>query len=860
MIGEVMNRHELWCLCVIPLWCLALVCGCGAKKEPQSANITQTAQQAQTLVPKEQDSPSAEDWPRQITKGGNRLTYYQPQIDSWKDYRQLGGRVAVVLTSAGGESVTGMIILQAQTDTVMEDRTVVIHDIRVTDAFFPSLDEPTQQKMRSLSEDLLPKEAVPISLDRMLAAMEDQAPSSNTPALQSVAPKIFVSIVPAILLLVDGSAVKAPIPQTSMEIVVNANWDLFFDSGIGSFYLAQPPLWLQSSTLDGPWVLATSLPPDMAKLPEDWAEAKKSIPLNLPPNAAAPRVFYSDGAAELIAFDGEPKWAPIPGTNLAYASNTDSDFFIDNSTNRFYYLSSGRWFSSLQRTGPWTFASDRLPTDFAKIPTDSPAADILPSVPGTDAARDAVMMAQIPTLAVVNKADAAAAVKVAYQGEPQFKPIEATRLSYAINTDSKVIKVGDLYYLCFQGVWFMSRSANGPWETATTVPAAIYQIPPSSPVYNVTYVRIYETTSQTVTCGYTSGYTGTFVLGLAVGATIAYGTGYRYPPYVYYPPRPYPVPYYVGYPRTYGVGVHYNYYSGGYYAQRSVYGPYGTASRAAWYNPSTGFYGRAATVQTVAGGATIGQAYNPWTGTYAATRQGSNAYSQWGSSVAIRGDQWAQAAHRSTINGTVAGIRTSEGAGFVGGVGRGGSGFVARDKDNNVYAGKDGNVYKKDPGGNWQKYGNAGWSGVNPPTTQYKTARAPTKQSATPERPTTQLAKTSAAGTLPSAPLRNTPAVSAQTRPSAVSGGSSSRPSQVPAAAATLPSVSAPSRGTPQARPSVSQQPTAAANPISQLDRDAAARQRGTQQAQQYQRNRQNIAAGPGTGTQGAARARGLSR
>ena len=185
--------------------------------------------------------------------------------------------------------------------------------------------------------------------------------------------------------------------------------------------------------------------------------------------------------------------------------------------------------------------------------------------------------------------------------QPQFKPIETTQLSYAVNTDSKVIKVGDLYYLCFQGVWFMSRSANGPWETAATVPASIYQIPPSSPVYNVTYVKIYESTPQTVTCGYTSGYTGTFILGLAVGAAIAYGTGYPYPPYVYYPPRPYPVPYYVGYPRTYGVGVHYNYYSGGYYAQKSVYGPYGTASRSAWYNPSTGFYGRAATVQTRCG-------------------------------------------------------------------------------------------------------------------------------------------------------------------------------------------------------------------------------------------------------------------
>lgn len=55
-------------------------------------------------------------------------------------------------------------------------------------------------------------------------------------------------------------------------------------------------------------------------------------------------------------------------------------------------------------------------------------------------------------------------------------------------------------------------------------------------MYNVTYVKVYESTPTTVTCGYTAGYMGTFVLGMAVGAAIAYGTGYRYPPYVYWGP------------------------------------------------------------------------------------------------------------------------------------------------------------------------------------------------------------------------------------------------------------------------------------------------------------------------------------
>lgn len=33
----------------------------------------------------------AEDigWPREKTQNGARIVYYQPQIDSWKDYRML---------------------------------------------------------------------------------------------------------------------------------------------------------------------------------------------------------------------------------------------------------------------------------------------------------------------------------------------------------------------------------------------------------------------------------------------------------------------------------------------------------------------------------------------------------------------------------------------------------------------------------------------------------------------------------------------------------------------------------------------------------------------------------------------------
>ena len=109
------------------------------------------------------------------------------------------------------------------------------------------------------------------------------------------------------------------------------------------------------------------------------------------------------------------------------------------------------------------------------------------SVPGTPEAKDAVLLAQIPTTVEINPT-AAAAVKVAYNSEPAFEPFPGTAMSQASNTPANVIKVRQRYYLCSQGVWFDSALPAGPWQTTVVVRQVIYTIPPNSPVYNVVYV------------------------------------------------------------------------------------------------------------------------------------------------------------------------------------------------------------------------------------------------------------------------------------------------------------------------------------------------------------------------------------
>ena len=50
---------------------------------------------------------------------------------------------------------------------------------------------------------------------------------------------------------------------------------------------------------------------------------------------------------------------------------------------------SGRWFSASSLNGPWTFATTRLPPDFARIPASGPRGFVLASVPGTAQAQEA---------------------------------------------------------------------------------------------------------------------------------------------------------------------------------------------------------------------------------------------------------------------------------------------------------------------------------------------------------------------------------------------------------------------------------------------------------------------------------------
>jgi hypothetical protein len=658
--------------------------------------------------------PVDEGWPRQTIKDGATLVTYQPQVDEWKDFKTLTFRMAFRLTPKGGKPTVGALSIEALTDVDNDTHQVVIHDLKVQHTNFPSLDEAATTQMDQLVRGFLPP-VVTVSLERIAAATPKKE-TVPTAQLKNDPPLIFVSYKPAILLDFDGEPVFVPNPKTTLDFVLNTSWRVFRDKTDSQYYFLAGEQWLTSANIKGPWSAATKLPADMDTAAKDefFADLKNFVPMK-PAKAGAivPAVFYSTSPAEVILFDGQPAYKAIPGTQLSYASNTVSYVFNDTKMNRVYYLAQGRWFSSNSLDGPWTFATAALPEDFANIPESSPASQVLASVPGSEEAKDSVLMAQIPTVATVDPQAAAAAAKVTYDGEPKFEAVAGTSMQYATNTMEKVIKLGDVYYLCLQGVWFLSTTPQGPWQTAPSVPPEIYTIPPSSPIYNVTYVNQTTLPTGEVESSYTAGYVGAFAIGVGVGAVIVGGTGYYYPPYVGYYPGYYGYPYYYAAPYTYGAAAYYNSATGRYGVSQVAYGPYGAASRSASYNPYTGTATRSASVATPYGRASAGQAYNPYTGAYGATRQGSNAYSQWGSSVVSKNGRSAYTQHYSDSRGTVGSIQGSNGGAAVGGVGRNGnSAFAGKTAGGDVYAGRDGNVYRN-TGSGWQKYDNGNWNSAN---------------------------------------------------------------------------------------------------------------------------------------------------
>jgi hypothetical protein len=645
----------------------------------------------------ETDNP----WPREIQTKKGTVVMYQPQSDSLEG-NIVAGRAALAIELKDSEApVFGVVWFDARLDTDREERIATLVDITVTRTHFPDQDEALADQLKTLLETEIPKWGVTISLDRLLASLEFREQQIRTAnQISTDAPVILFESGPAVLITIDGEPRLKQEEGSKLMRVINTPFTILLDGK--TYYLnADATTWYSASDLKGSWAVAAAVPREVAALAppaeeedgdEEGADEEPGPP---------PKIIVATEPTELISSTDSPEYTPISGTELLYMSNTDSDVFLHLSNQQHYVLLAGRWYSANSMSGPWVYVvGEELPDDFAAIPEDSQMGTVLYAVPGTDLANEAVLDAQIPQTATIERDKAS--LDVEYDGKPEFETIEETSMSYAKNSPTPVIRTGTSYYAVDDAVWFVSSNATGPWVVATSVPDVIYTIPPTSSMYYVTYVKIYDYTPEVVYVGYSPGYTGTYVY----NTTVVYGTGYYYPYWYgsYYYPRP----------STWGFHVRYNPYTGWNFGLSYSNGPFTFyIGRGSWYRG--GFWGPARYR-----GYRHGYRHGYRRGARAGYRAGYRAGQRNSGKQNMYNNQRNKA--RSTQQSQVRNRASAA---------------PSTGRANNVYSDRDGNVHRRNDQGGWEQKTKSGWEGSNQ-RNQAQTSQRPTSQPSTqPSKPTT---------------------------------------------------------------------------------------------------------------------------
>ncbi|MFT3704014.1 MAG: hypothetical protein QM802_16730 [Agriterribacter sp.] len=493
---------------------------------------------------------SQNQWPKTFTTSqGKIVKVYQWQSESYSNGTLQANAAISVLADGKDEPVFGMIWFNA--DAVTNGQQVDINAVTVNAVKLPN--ENNEDELAGLQNDIGQAMSgwnlsIPLSdINGSLQSNQEQTKLAS--AINNNPPKIIYSNKPSLLVVIDGAPKFQTNSKWNVQTVVNTPF-IIIKNNSNSFYLYGGKHWYMAPSVTGPYNLTTNVPSNLENIQEDIVQANKDNNAQQEQNDySISNIIISTEPAELLQSNGEPNFTSIQGTNLLYVKNSDNDIFMDVNSQQYYVLLSGRWYRSSALDGNWQYINaDKLPSDFAKIPEGSPKDNVLASVAGTEAADDAVMNAQVPQTAKVDRRNATANIQ--YDGNPQFDDIDGTDMAYAVNTSGYVIRWRGSYYAVDNGVWFQSYSPMGPWTVSVERPYAVAYIPARYPVYAMKYVYVYDVTPDYVYMGYTPGYLNTFVY----GPTVVYGTGYYYRPWYgnYYYARPY----------TWGFNMHYNPWSG----------------------------------------------------------------------------------------------------------------------------------------------------------------------------------------------------------------------------------------------------------------------------------------------------------
>jgi hypothetical protein len=641
-------------------------------------------------------------WPLEIeSKESIITTLYQPQLESFQN-NDLEGRMAVTIKVPEEEMIFGALWFRARLETDLDNRTVLLEKMEIIKTHFPDIAD--DEKISNFSE-LLSAEIeswnLEMSLDRILASLDEvENLEELSHQINNDPPEIYFRNTPAILMMIDGDPILSKDEGSGLEYVVNTPFFIVQDPKKKEFYIHGGPFWYSSTEITEGWEEIKKVPSKIEKFAKESIDDPELDSISQS-YTKAPELIMVTKPAELILVDGGIDYQAIEETSLLYVSNSESDIIMDINSQNHYVLLAGRWYYSKSlQDGDWTFREpDELPEDFARIPENSDMVSVRASIPGTDEAQTTLLEQSIPQTATIDRKEAS--VEVEYDGEPQFEKIEGTEMSYAVNTDKSVLLIGGLYYCIDDAVWFISDKPTGPWDICVERPDEVDDLPPESPVYNVKYTYIYESTPEVVYVGYLPGYTHCYVY----NGVVVYGTGYYYNPWymsVYYPR-----------PVTWGFGVHYNPWTGWGF---SVGFSYGWCS---WrFHPYGGAY------------------WGP-RGYHSGYRHGYHHGYQRGYGHGYRAGYAAgqRNSNRNVYNNRSSGVKQSANRRNPQASNNINNRSRPSNQPNNMYTDKSGNVYQRNQNGNYENRSNRqAQQGQRPSSGQHPSTR---QQPSTSQRPST---------------------------------------------------------------------------------------------------------------------------
>ena len=558
---------------------------------------------ASTTYCHSQGNPST--WPRDIQTPQGLVVLYQPQPQELNGNKLSGTAAFSVVPEGKKDPVFGALFFTADLEF---DRDLHLYHVRtanITNVRFSSQDSTLDlEKVKASIITAVPGWSLSGSTDQLITTISQTTTAHSGVQFKNDAPVILYREKPSVLVLIDGAPRWQKTEGSTVQKIINTPFIIMKTEKDSSLYLYGGDHWMKSASIKSGWAITKEVPSSVKKaLEKNKQESDSASAMKTKEDGVVPEIVVSTVPAELLQTNGSPKFLPLSPTDLLYVENTDDYIFRKISTQEYFILKSGRWYTAGALDGSWKYMlSDSLPTDFAKIPPGSDMDAVLASVPGTPQAKDAVLDAQLPQTATVDRKTAAKNVTVTYDGDPKFEPVENTSLFLAVNASKTVFRSGTTYYLVDNGIWFESKNYKGPWEVSTARPSDVDKIPASNPAYNTRYVYIYDHTPDVVYVGYTPGYMGAYVY----GSTVVYGTGWYYSPW-------YGTTYYAR-PCTWGFGMHYSPwtgwsmsvgytsgpwsfgfggpaygYGGGWFGPPMYYPHYYYPPR--YYGPSRGYYG-----------------------------------------------------------------------------------------------------------------------------------------------------------------------------------------------------------------------------------------------------------------------------